>query len=392
MKITRNRIIAAITAAVVAGGGLAAAAALSSSAGTPASTAGTTAASHRASLTASSCGGPTGAAYVAEPGYQAFGAIDTSNCDVVQTYNVDDLSVPGDPTDTNYTGSAQGIALSGDTLWFAVTGTDNVAAINTTTLNPNNYSPAETLVPVFLMPQELAATPDGSEVWVTEAGPQTSTTPIWGLVVISTSSDSVIAKLNLSADPTDIAISPSGAQAYVTALDGLHVFNVATEQQVAFIPGLGTPQSVTVSPDGSSLYVTEPYSGQLATISTATDTVERTTVVGAEPWQSAVSPDGSTVYVANPNSDSVAFVDAATGQVSQTVTVQGNPDTLAVTPDGSQLWVAGVDSGILNVIDTATGVVTGQTNLGGFGANSGDGLDPSGIVLTSTATPQIGSS
>ena len=79
---------------------------------------------------------------MAEPGYQGFGAVDTSNCDVVQTYNVDDLQVPGDPGDYNYDGSDQGIALSGTTLWFAVTGTDNVAAIDTTTLDPSNYNPA----------------------------------------------------------------------------------------------------------------------------------------------------------------------------------------------------------------------------------------------------------
>ncbi len=377
----RNRIIASVTAAgILACAGVAVASAVSSSAGKPAS-------SHRASLTAASCGGPTGAAYVAEPGYQGFGAIDTSNCDVVQTYNVDDLQVPGDPGDYNYDGSAQGIALSGSTLWFAVTGTDNVAAITTTALDPSNYNPSETLIPVGLMPQAIAVTPDGSEVWVTEAGPQTSTTPLWGVAVISTSSGTVVRQLNLSADPTDVAISPSGKQAYVTASDGLHVFNVASQRQLAFVPGLGSPQSVAVSPDGSSAYVTEPATGELATISTATDKVVRATAVGAEPWQAAVSPDGSTIYVANPDSDSVSFVDAATGQVRQTVTVPGNPDTLAVTPDGSQLWVAGNDSGILNVIDTATGAVTGQTNLGGNGAQSGDGLDASGIVLTTTPTP-----
>ena len=59
-----------------------------------------------------------------------------------------------------------------------------------------------------------------------------------------------------------------------------------------------------------------------------------------------------------------------------------------MTPDGSELWVTGLDSGIVYVVDTATGAVTGQANLGGNGAQSGDGLDPSGIVLTSTATPQ----
>ncbi len=51
-------------------------------------------------------------------------------------------------------------------------------------------------------------------------------------------------------------------------------------------------------------------------------------------------------------------------------------------------WVAGLASGILYVVDAATGVVTGQTNLGGDGAQSGDGLGTSGMVLTSTATPQ----
>jgi hypothetical protein len=46
------------------------------------------------------------------------------------------------------------------------------------------------------------------------------------------------------------------------------------------------------------------------------------------------------------------------------------------------------DSGILYLVDTATGVVTGSTNLGGDGPQSGDELDPSGVVLTSPATPQ----
>ena len=380
--LARNRIIACLTAAgILACGGTAVALTASSSAAKPAS-------SHRASLTAASCSGPAGAAYVAEPGYQGFGAVDTSNCDVVQTYNVDDLQVPGDAGDYNYDGSDQGIALSGTTLWFAVTGTDNVAAIDTATLDPSNYNPPETLVPVGLMPQAIAVTPDGSEVWVTEAGPQTSTTRLWGVAIISTSSGRVVRQLSLSADPTDVAISPSGKRAYVTASDGLHVFNVASQRQVAFVPGLGSPQSVVVSPDGSFMYVTETQAGELATISTVNDAVVSTTTVGQEPWQAAVSPNGSTVYVANPNSDSVSFVDATTGQVSQTVTVAGSPDALAVTPDGSELWVTGLDSGILYVVDTATGAVTGQTNLGGNGAQSGDGLDPSGIVLTSTATPQ----
>jgi hypothetical protein len=36
--------------------------------------------------------------------------VDTANCRVVQTYNVDNQQVPGDSGDYNYTGSHEGIA------------------------------------------------------------------------------------------------------------------------------------------------------------------------------------------------------------------------------------------------------------------------------------------
>jgi YVTN family beta-propeller protein len=377
----RKRTVISLTAAAV----LAAAAggagwAVSGSHGHAAATA-------SATLTAASCHGPAGAAYVADPGYQAFSAVNTATCAIVQTYNVDDLPVPGDPDDTNYTGSDPGVALSGSTLWFAVAATNNVAAIDSATLDPSNYSPAETLVHVGYMPEALAATPDGSQVWVVDSGPQTSTSTLWGISVIDTSTNTVTRHFSLVGDPTDVAFSPSGQDAYVTTSNGLYIYNVANARQVGFIPGLGSPKSVAVAPDGSAVYVTETSDAELATISTATDQVVRTTHVGQDPWQAVVSADGSTVYVANPDSNSISVVNAATGDVENTYTVTGVPDTLGLTPDGKQLWVAGDDSGVMTVINTHTGHRVGSTNLGGYGANSGDGLDPTGIVLTATPTP-----
>src|SRR5580704_12018696 len=61
-----------------------------------------------AHLAASSCSGPTGAAYVALPGYQAFDAVDTSNCKLIQQYNVGDREVPNTGTsDTSYDSSEE---------------------------------------------------------------------------------------------------------------------------------------------------------------------------------------------------------------------------------------------------------------------------------------------
>ncbi|HEX4063654.1 MAG TPA: YncE family protein [Streptosporangiaceae bacterium] len=382
----RKKTVISLTAAAVlacAAGG--ASWAVSGSHGHPATTA-------SATLTSASCHGPAGAAYVADPGYQAFSAVNTATCAIVQTYNVDDPQVPGDTGDYNYTGSDPGIAMSGSTLWFAVAATDNVAAIDSSTLDPSDYSPPETLVPVGYMPQALAATPDGSQVWVVDTGPQTSTSPLWGISVINTSTDKVARHFNLVGDPTDVAFSPDGKDAYVTTSNGLYIYNVANKRQVGLIPGLGSPKSVAVAPDGSAVYVTETSSAKLATISTATDQIVRTTNVGREPWQAVVSANGSTVYVANPDSNSVSVVNAATGAVQNTYTVTGVPDALGLTPNGSQLWVTGDDSGIMTVINTHTGHRVGATNLGGNGANSGDGLNPTGVVLTATPTPGSASS
>jgi YVTN family beta-propeller protein len=73
--------------------------------------------------------------------------------------------------------------------------------------------------------------------------------------------------------------------------------------------------------------------------------------------------------------------------VSSTISLSGDPDTLALTPDGSQLWVGGLTSGIITVLDTADESVAGTLNVGNDGANSGDGDEPTSIVLSTTPTP-----
>ena len=39
------------------------------------------------------------------------------------------------------------------------------------------------------------------------------------------------------------------------------------------------------------------------------------------------------------------------------------------------------------MVSTSNDSVVGSLNLGGEGADSGDGMDPTGIVLTTTPTP-----
>jgi YVTN family beta-propeller protein len=338
-------------------------------------------------LAASTCTGPAGAAYIALPGYQAFEAIDTANCKITQVYNVADPQVPGDSGDYNYAGTDEAVAIHGNSLYFAVTGEDEVAVINAATLNPKEYSPAETDIHVGFNPGGLAVSPDGSQLWVTDTGPQTGAGSPIAISVISTSTDKVTATLPLPAAPAQIAFSPSGATAYVTTADGLWVYHTGTHRLQAIVKGLGDPHGVALSPNGSTVYVTSTSSGQVAVISAATDKVTGTIAVGQLPWQLAVSSDGKTVYVADPDSNQVSVISASSGTVTKTLSIAGDPDTLALTPDGSQLWVGGLTSGIMTVLDTASYSVAGTVNVGDAGANSGDGNEPASIAMTTSPTP-----
>jgi YVTN family beta-propeller protein len=344
----------------------------------------------KARLASSSCTGPAGAAYVALPGYQAFDAVNTANCDLIQQYNVGDREVPGTGTeDFNYDSTDEGIAMYNNTLYFANTGNDTVAVINVADLTVKNYeNPADTLIHEGYDPENLAVTPDGSQVWVADTGPQTGGKSLGGITVISTATDTVTQRLRLPIDPRNIAFSPSGATAYVTAGDGLWVIDTANLHVVTVIHGLGNPEDVAVSPDGSTVYVTNTVRNLVDVISAATNQVTDTIPVGQLPWQLAMSSNGSTLYVADGDSNAVSVINTATDTVKSTISDPGDPVSVALTPDGSELWVGGLTSAIVTVFDTATDSSVGSFNVGyGGEPNSGDGTEPTGIVLTTNPAP-----
>jgi YVTN family beta-propeller protein len=346
---------------------------------------------HTARLSAASCTGPAGAAYIALPGYQAFDAINTANCALVQQYNVGDPAVPNTGTsDTSYESTDEGVALANGTLYFADTGDNKLAVVPVADLTVKNYeNPTETLVPVGQDPEAVAVTPDGSQAWVADTGPETGVPTLGAISVVSTATDTVTSTLSLPvADPRAIAFSPSGSVAYVTTGEGLVVISTAAVKVTGFVPGLGDPEGVAVSPDGKTVYVTNTAQNLVDVISAASNLVTGTIPVGQMPWQLAVSSDGSTVYVADGDSNAVSVINTATDKVTGTISDAGDPVSVALTPDGSELWVGGLTSGIVSVFNTSNDSLVGTFNVGyGGAANAGDGEEPTGIVLTTTPAP-----
>jgi YVTN family beta-propeller protein len=341
----------------------------------------------RAKLLDAACTGPAGAAYVADAGWDGFSIINTSNCSVdYYTYNVGDPSTPGYPDDQGYSSTDEAIAIHGDTLYFADAGDSQVGVINAATLSSKEDNPAETDINVGLFPQALAISPDGSQVWVADTGPQTSPSSPSGVDVIDTSTNTVIAKLPLKGAPSQVAFSPDGTRAYVVTNDGLWVYSTKDRRVTGQVGGLGIPRGIAVSPDGKTLYVTDTTGNSVKVINVATDRVKASIGVGELPWDDVISSNGSTVYVADTDSDQVSVISTATGKVVNTITVTGDPDTMALTQDGSQLYVAQQTSAYVDVIDTSDDSVVSDLNLAGTGSdnlNYDDGFEPDGIAITS---------
>jgi YVTN family beta-propeller protein len=215
-------------------------------------------------------------------------------------------------------------------------------------------------------PYDLALSPDGTRVYVTNAFDDT-------VSVIDAATNTVTATIGVGEGPTGVAVSPDGATAYVTGSNDtvVSVIDTATNTVTATITA-GSSTGAAVSPDGATAYVVEQFGDSVLVIDTATNTVTATIAVGADPTEVAVSPDGSTVYVTNFGPDTVSVIDTATNTVTSTIAVGGSPLDVAVSPDGTLAYVTKGD-GTVSVIDTATNTVIASVDVD---------ADPTGVAFS----------
>ena len=358
---------------------------------------------HGTRLAATTCTGPTGTLFVAEAGYDALGVIDTATCAYTATDNVGDPPASNQTTDINYSSTDEAVAVDGSDLYIADAGASTVAVIDIATLATlpaTDYTPPEMLINVGFFPEDLAVTPNGSQVWVADTGPQTGATsngepsygqggaqpqkggtPFTAVSVITASTKTVVGTIPLTAAPQEIAFSPNGQLAYVTTPSDLVVIDVASRRVVGQVSGLQNPHGIAVSPDGSELYVTDATSASVSVIDAHSLRVTRTISVGQMPWAVTLSSTGTTAYVANPDSDTVSVVDTTTASVVGTISLAADPEALALSPDGTTLWVGEGAGGAVAVIDTADGTQVGKVELGFGGPQSGDGDEPTGLAF-----------
>jgi len=263
----------------------------------------------------------------------------------------------------------------GSEVWVTESGTNTVSVISTST---NKITGT---VVVGLYPHGIAITPDGKTAYVANTGPNTGEGGSQTVSVVNVSSQGVTGTIDVGEAPQVVTVSPDGSLVLVTCADGVYAIKTSSGSAVKAPEPLHQPHGVAVTSDGKHAYVTDSERDQVVVLSTSNLRTVGRIPVGRTPWNTAFSSDGSSAYVTNSNDNTVSVIDTVRQRVTDTIGLgsftytdakttftQPNqiPTGIALAPDNRYMWVACNVSGSMAIIDTTNNSIrtTAQIGLG----------------------------
>lgn len=168
---------------------------------------------------------------------------------------------------------------------------------------------------------------------------------------------------------TDVAVLPDSSKAFIACSGGHQVMAIslaaepgswparqdpaATSDHLLALLDVGvTPVHLAMKPDGGEIFVSNFGSDSISEISTWTNEVGGTYVIGSKPTHGIVTRDNSTLWVSNFGSDLISIYSIDDGQLVTTVHTGSGPDALAFSADEHILLAADAHSGDVAVIRT----------------------------------------
>lgn len=218
------------------------------------------------------------------------------------------------------------------------------------------------------------------------------------VVVISASTDEVIAKIPVGKRPRGIRISPDGTKLFVAlsglpkagpgvdesklppadpSADGIGVVDLAELKLLRVIPGGRDPELFDVTSDGKHLWVSNEDNAEASLIDVDAGTIVKHVPVGKEPEGVGIHPAGKVVYVTNEADGTVSVLDTESGQQVAQIATCGRPRSVIFTSDGARAFIACETSHALTLVDAHGHTKTGELDIPG-----GDMIRPMGMALS----------
>ncbi|RLV48125.1 phospholipase [Nocardioides mangrovicus] len=258
-----------------------------------------------------------------------------------------------------------GIAATpdGSKLYVSQSGTNLVSAFDVAALRTATAKVAGTSIVVGVYPHGVVASPDGARVYVANTGPDNGGAAASETVsVIEVASDTVVGEIVVGSAPQVVAVSPSSRLLWATCSEGLYVADTTTRRSRLVTRACSQAHGVAASPDGRAVYVADTTRDRVLVVDGAGRSVIGHVRVGRGPWAVAFTTDGARAYVTNANDDTVSVIDTRSRRVVDTVSVGRIPT--GISCHGSQMWVTGNVSSTVSVIETTSNTVIESIPLG----------------------------
>lgn len=313
-------------------------------------------------------------------------------------------AAPAAPTPPAGGASPNAAAPVGDLVFVLNSGEANILVLDGATREERKR------IPVLREVHHLALTPDGGTLMVGDSGANE-------MLFINPATGELKKRETLS-NPYHLGFSPDGKRLVITSLrrDQVDIYGwdgaTLTLQKRLSQPDM--PSHLAFRPDNQVVYVTLQGNGQLVAISLetleplwtmelgpepagiiwhndrlligimgsdhvavvdpATQTIERTIVVGRGAHALFPAPKGGPIYVTSRVDSRITLLDPATLAIIRTLRVPGGPDCVSIDPQG-RLWVTLRWQGRIAVIEPETGKMEVQRA----------GRSPHGILYAAVA-------
>jgi DNA-binding beta-propeller fold protein YncE len=194
-----------------------------------------------------------------------------------------------------------------------------------------------------LSPTALAATPDGSTLFIAGATANS-------IAVFDLKAGSIRGNIAVPASPSGVVVSRDGSRLYVTCAapaSTVCVVDIAAGRVMARIPTGHTAMSPVLSPDGAMLYVCNRFDSEISFNDLRRSEEAGRIAVAREPISLALTPDGKFLLAAHhlhngrANADyvaaSVSVIETATRKVVKEIGLPNGSGLLrevSISPDG----------------------------------------------------------
>ena len=144
------------------------------------------------------------------------------------------------------------------------------------------------------------------------------------------------------------------------------------DRKLALLDVGKSPVHLALKPDSGEVFSTNFDADSISEISTWTNEVEGTYVIGSKPSRAVISKDGSAIWVSNFGADSASLYSIADGRMVAGVRTGSRPDALAFSADEHILLVADAGTSDVSVIRTQSNALPTLVTLLPTGAQPND--------------------